>query len=658
MAIEISATDVSDATTFLEELLTESIPNGRFTKGTALRDLVINALAFIFAQIRKDNGDVKAMQSLLTAPNLATGGDVDRDRAVTNAVDAILSNWFLTRKSGFFARGLLTIQVAKKQDYLLPGNNRFLFDRNRAFYPDVIDPTQTVIITAADLRAVQAADGTVTGYTFQQRVIAARTGAAYNVPPTTWLAGRQFSPFVQKIFSVELFGGGKNQETSTEAIARSNNAIAVRNLINPRSLSATLREKYSNIRNMVSIGMGEPEMQRDLKVETASGINLHVGGFFDVYLDLPRTTTTFEGQLGGRYTRPDNVINVFRDSLIPDWTTTAVRLADVLRISAGLSDVPRDYVIKEILPTELRVSTANPFSEATDETPSTVSYYIYRPVFGPDIQILPVIGVNINGQTSRKVQTANKLTLPGGAHYDILDVAVIDPDPGDPNINLGDGFVHFPIRTPDAPLPVVSAEHLEYHVQNNDPPSAQSMISFEELSLISTYNLKTVRVNYETVVGLGAIHDFLRDRFERVLCANALAKGFIPVYLSAVIPYRIRPTAAIAPDVGAMRTAVVNLINNFDPNDVIDVSDLTTTVRDADANVGTVFAFDISYKLIAPDGRALQYQTSDLVTLDSSKLVIDTDFLNNTLNNPLAQCISDRTVRYMTNPGRISFEER
>jgi len=658
MAIEIDSSDVADATTFLEELLTQNIPNGRFTRGTALRDLVINALAFVFAQLRKDNADVKAMQSLLTAPSLATGGDVDRDRAVSNAVDAILSNWFITRKSGFFARGTLTLQVSKKQDYLLPGNNRFLYNGNLAFYPDVVDPTQVSVIPAASLAAVQAADGTVTGYTFQVQVISARTGAAYNVAPATWTAGRQFSPFCQKIFSETRLDGGKDRETSTELIARSNTAIAVRNLINPRSISATLRERYSTIRNMLSVGMGEPEMQRDLTIESASGIDIHVGGFFDVYLDLPRTTTTFEGQLGGLYTRPDGVINVFRDSLIPDWTLTDIRLADILRITAGLSDVPRDYVIKEILPTELRVSTGNPFSEATDLVGGVVDYYIYRPVFGPDIQILPPIGVNVNGRTSGQIQTANRLTLPGGAHYAILDVAVIDPDPSDPFISFTDGFVHFPVRTPDAPGAVVGAENAEFHIENNDPPSAQSMVSFEELSLIPTYNLKTVRVTYETVVSLGSIHSFITDRFQRVLCANGLAKAFNPVYLSMIIPYRIRPTAVVAPDLNTMRNAVVDLINNFDPNDVIDVSDVVSTVRAADINVGTIFTFDITYKLIAPDGRELQYQTSDLVTLDSEHLVVDTDFLNNSLDNPLAQGLSDRTVRYMTSPDRISFEER
>lgn len=655
MAIEISQTDVSDAAAFLEAMLTQNVANGRFTKGTALRDLTVQALAYIVAQIKKDNADVQAMQSLLNAPKLATGGDPDKDRAVSNAIDAILSNWFLSRNGGFFSRGIVVIQVSKRQDYLLPGNNRFLYDNNRAFYPDVVDPSQTIVINARDLQPLQAANGDVIGYTFQQRLVAARTGTAYDVPAATWLGGRQFSPFVQKIYSETIFDGGKNQEAPSEAITRSSNAIATRNLINPRSISATLGDKYSTIRNMLSIGYGEPEMQRDQTVETASGIDLHVGGYFDVYLDLPRTTITFEGQLGGKFTRPDGLINVFRDSLIPDWTATAVRVGDILRITAGLSTVPRDYVIRDIFATELRTSQNHPFPEATDTVGGLVSYYIYRPVFGPDVQVLPPIGVNVNGETSKQVQTPGRVTLPGGAHYAILDVAVINPDPADPNITPSDGLVHFPVRVPDPPLPVTAATYLEYQVVNHDPPSAQSMLQFEELLVQSSYDQKIIRVTYETVVGLDTLHSFITDRFERILCANALAKAFIPVYVSASIPYSIRPTATTAPNVAAMRTAVVNLINNFDPKDTLDVSDLTTAVRAADANVGTVYNYPVTYVLIAPDGRSLNYSTDDVVTISPAKLVINTDFVNNRLDNPLGQCISNRTIRYMTTPSRITF---
>lgn len=655
MAIEISAEDVTNAEAFLETLLTENISEGRFTQGTALRDLVVKAFSFIFAHISKENTEVRSLQSLLHVQNIAVA-DPDTDRAVSAGIDAILSNWFVTRKLGSFSRGLLTIVVSRRQDYILPGNNRFKYNRTLAFYPDVVDPAQSIVIRAADLLPAVSTVGDVIGYTFQQRVVAARTGVAYDVPPATWEGGRQFSSFVTNIFSTSTFSGGKGKETTTELMDRASTAIAVRNLINGRSISAVLQERFNDIRRMYVTGMGSAEMQRDRTLNIASSVELHLGGHYDIFLELPRTVVTFEGQIGGSFTRPDGVPNVFRDTTVTDWTTEAIQVGDSLRVTAGLPDVPRDYIIKSILATELRISEVTPFSAASDATGTFVDYYIFRPVFGPDVQILPTIGVNTTGETSAVVQTANRIVLPGGAHYEILDVAVIDPDPGDPNVDLGTGYVHFPIRTNETPNFVVSAEYLEYQVLNNEPTTAQSQIQFEELIVESTYEGKTLRVKYETLVSLDTIHNYTRDRVERILAANVLARGYIPVYLSFHIPFKLKPMATATVDRDALRNSLAKYINDFDPRDVIDVSDISKHVRDFDVNIGTVFGFTITYYLIVPDGRRIGYSTVDIVDLDPTKILAASTPVS--LDNPLRLSVSDNTVRYMTTSDHITFEDR
>lgn len=655
MAIEISATDIENAEAFLATLLTDNIEEGRFTQGTALRDLVVKAFAFIFAQISKDNTEVRSLQSLLNIQAIAVA-DPDTDRAVSDGIDAIMSNWFINRKSGSFARGLVTINVSRRQDYILPGNNRFLYDRTRAFFPDVSDPAQALIIRAADLQPVVEPDGSVALYQFQQRVVAARTGDAYNVVSATWEGGRQFSSFVTNIFNENLFSGGRGKETTDEIIDRAPTAISVRNLINERSIDVTLKERFSDIRRLFVTGMGDPEMQRDLTLELTSGMELHLGGHYDAYLELPRTEVTYDAQVGGVFTRPDGIPNVFRDAGIADWTAEEIQVGDNIRITAGLPDIPRDYIIKEILAGELRISEVTPFSGATDEDGTFVDYFIFRPVFGPDIQLVPVTGVNSTGQTSAKVQTVNRIVLPAGAHYDILDVAVVNPDPGDPNTDPGDGLVHFPVRTNATPNLVTSAEFLEYQVLNNNPETAQSQIQFEELIVEPTYNDKTLRVRYETLVSLDTVHDYTRDRFERVVAGNILARGFFPIYLSLTIPYKLVNGATALVNEDSLRIAVAEFINNFDPTKVIDVSDITTMARNYDANIGAIYPYDITYSLIAPDGRLITYITSDVVDLASDKIVAaDTpvDF-----DNPLGQSVSDNTVRYMSSTARITVAER
>jgi len=657
MAIEIDANDVTTAEDFLETLLTEEIPSGRFTQGSALRDLVVKAMAFTFAHLQKENKTVKSLQSLLTVRDIATT-DPDVDQAVAASTDAILSNWFITRKVGTFAKGVIFIEVTRKQDYVIPGAQRFVYDRDHVFYLDIPDPTVSIVVPASDLIPVTTTDGTITAYQFSKAVTAAKTGADYNVAPSVWQSGTGFSAFASRVFNVSKFGGGKGRETVSESIARSQNAVTVRNLINTKSIDAVLRDKYSTINRMLVTGMGDPEMRRDLRLDTGTMTGLHVGGHYDVYLELPRVEASYEGTLGARFVRPDGLINVFRDAAVADWTALipAIQLGDAIRVNSGLEEAPKDFVIKAIKDTELHVSTNTPFSVATDEDGAVFTYYIYRPLYTADLQIYPTVGLSTTGESSRQVQIENTLVMPGGALFDVIDVAVTNPDPGDPFIDPADGFIHFPVRSNEAPAAVLELADLEYQIYNEDPGTAQSQISMDYLRLHSDFSGKNVRIKYETLSTLDAIHAFTRDRFERVLSANILVKGYHQVYLGMSIPYRLRPNAPGLVDETALRQALVDYINSFDPNDVIDVSDISYVVRAYSGNIGAVLPFSIFYTLISPDGRTIQYTTADQVRLIAENL--SDERANSSLTNPAQLTVSDNTVRYVTTLDRIYVEKR
>jgi len=647
MAIEISAADVARAETFLASLLTEEVPEGRYSEGTALRDLTVKAFAYIFAHLTKENVTIQSLQNLRNVQNIATG-DVDTDRAVANAVDALLSNWFLTRRTGSFSRGVITALVSRRQDYVFSPSTRFLYTRTLAFYPDVSDTQTSIIIPASELVPSLNISGEIEGYTFTQAVVAAETGDAYNVLPGDWLGTGDFSAYVTRVYNTEQFSAGRERETTTEMIDRSSTAISTRNLINMRSIDSTLRENYLDIVRLLTVGFGDPEMQRDKKLEFASGMELHVGGHFDVFLELPIIQTTFEGQLGGFYTRPDGIASVFKDETTLSgntWTTVIpeLRAGDVIRITAGLSDAPRDFTIHEVRDEELWVSNLSPFAEATDEELTFVDYFIYRPLHGRERQLYPASGVLTTGQTSRTTQVEATLVLPAGPHYDILSVSIVDPDTGSPFINSSDGTIHFPIRTNDTPAVVTNPAELEYQIEAVHQEVAQSQRAYENLILDPQFDGKTVRVVYETLSGFETIHEFATDRFERVLAADVLIRGFFPVYLSLSMEYDPKVNAGGEVNETTVNEGLVNYINNFDPTETLDVSDLQTQARLLDENLGIIYPFDITYYLIAPDGRIINYTTSDKVTLDSDKLDEGQDF-----ENPLAYALSARNIRYIT----------
>lgn len=655
MTIEISSTDVADAEVFLASLLEQNVENGRFDQGTALRDLTVKAFAFITAYFRQQNNEVRSLQNLLNIQNIGSSTDPNTDRAISAATDALLSNWFINRKVGGFARGTVSVVVTKKQDYLVPATARFSYTRSQIFFPDVSDVTQPILVSANDVFPITTSSGQVVNYFFNLRLVSARTGTDFNVDPAQWLDFTRFSPNAVSVSNSTAFSGGRAQETTAELIARSKNAIAVRNLINNRSIDATLKETFSELRRLLVVGYGEPEMQRDFKVELGTGAQLHVGGHYDIYLDLPLTESRTTGTVGGRFLRTDGVVNIFRDTSVADWTTGPVRIGDVIRVVSGLDDVPVDRTIKQIFPGELRVGTDTPFSEATDELGTNVTYFIYRPLFGPDWQVYPTIGVSTTGQTSRQISVSGTILLPGEPHYDILEVSVIDPSPGDPFADPATNTVNFVTRVNTTPAPLGTSSTNEYQVVCNDPLNSQSSRGFDQVVVDPAYDGKTLRVVYQTLAGYSAVESFVQDRFERVLAANPLSRGYFPVYLTFTVPYKLKSQADNIVDELALRTALVEFINSFDPNDVIDVSDITAFSRTFDTNIGTIFAFDIGYDLIVPDGRVITYSTPDVVSIEPQYLI--PEFVG-AFPNSLGQSVSDRTVRYITTLDRVQVERR
>lgn len=646
MALEITATDVTNAEEFLATVLSNQIPEGRYTDGTVLRDLCIKALAVVAAQLRLENNKTQSLQSLLRIRQLAL---TSSDPVIDDAADANLSNWFITRKTGDYARGVINIFVSRKQDYPITRSMRFNYDRALQFYPDL---STDIVIPAADVAPIVDASGAVISYVFTLRVIAAKTGKEYNVFPGTWQTTGGVSVFVQRVTSSVVFDGGQPRQNTVDMIDQAQDAIAVRNLINVRSINATLSEKFKSISRIVSIGMGEPEMQRDLAVELAANVRLHVGGHFDTYVELSVANTTYEGIVGGTYTRPDGITNVFDDPNEADWTTTNVLVGDVIRITAGLPSVPRDFPIREIRATEIYVSTRHPFPLVA----TGLSYYIYRPLFGPDVQLYPLVGVETAGRTSNTVQTVGRVVLPAEPHYDIIDVAVLNPDPGDTYINDADGYVHFTSRVNTAPvLPSANNIALPFQLVGREPTNGQSSLAFDEIVVPPEYNGKRLRVSYETLAGFSPIDVFTRDRFERIIAANVQLKARHPIYLSMRIPYALSNLATGAVDELTLRRNIVAYVNSFTSLDVLDVSDISTYVKNSSANIGTVYPFEILYDLLAPNGDVYSFTTQDVVSMDPAKL--DPGFTV-TLDQLLSLTVSDRTVRYRTRLDRIQVELR
>lgn len=655
-AITIDAEDVATAADFLEQFLTDKVTEGDFSKGTALRDIAIQAIAATVAFLRGDATQVRQMQSLKSVQ--AAVGTTDED-ALRDSVTAILSNLLVTPKDGGFARGFAIGHATQQVDVFVAPTVRFTHSQGLVF---VVDSVETLFVPAAELVPIIDADGAVLDYEFRIPLVAVATGESYNVAPALFASFDRFNPYVTRVESTGTFSGGRGPETVTEILARAPTAVSVRNLINERSIPATLNDNFDGIDATLVIGMGEPEMQRDIVPTVAPHLKFHVGGMADIYLRTALVETTFVGAVGDLFARPDGVATVFRDG---SNSFAAVQAGDIIRITAGLPSVPAEFLIIENAGLDLIIGERTPFPVATDEgsPPTTVSYTIGR-VGTPFNDVLSgVAGAQLTtGVTSRRKATEGRITLPGGPVMDILDVAIIDPPGGEAAFKSTlDGFVHFPNQVNVTPSEAATPTGgLEFQTIVHNPLYAQSVSQWMEV-VVGTDSDPTrfdglqLRVRYRAIEAFDAIDAFVRGPRERVLAAYQLPRGHHPVVVGMSILYTLKATATELLDDDDIAQVVIDYVNAFDAtSEAIDVSNVIQLVKNTFPTIANIVPpsvgaplLTITYDLRAPTGEVLSYSTTDVVEVVDAKQVAGP-----TLTLP-DYGVTGRTLRYIANDASI-----
>jgi len=653
MSITVTAQDVTDAEDFLTEYVSDKNTDGDYTDGAVLRDLAIKAIAYVIAYLKKVDTQIRARQSLKLVQEVDVTDDT---QAADDAVDEILSNWFATRKQGKFARVVATATLSQRTDVTVKATDLFY---KTSSLPFVLDNNgEDLQVPAQDLVSQFDSSGIVTGYTFTMPLVSQKSGTSFNIAAGKFATYTQFSNYLTSVENLVPAQYGTETETSAQFIERSTNLITVRNLINARSCDAVLRDTYSEIDVLSVIGMGDPEMIRDYVKEKATSIAMHLGGCQDIFISTDPIETSFSGEVGGRFLRPDNCICVFRDqTVVPldlsgnTFPGLGVQAGMVLRIWAGLPISARDYIIREVRDTELYVSEKAPFPIATDEL-SPVSYVTWS--IGqnqPDYS--DVILQKTTGETSKYVHNAGRIVLPGGPLYYVSAVTIADNT--DPDADPADGLIHFNNRMNQAPVAQVAPNN-EYEITVRSSAWHQSMNSFAELIVgpvgnETKYDGKTVKVTYYTLTGFESIASFVSGRRQRISASSPLVRAYHPAYLSFTMEYDLKKSATSTIDEEEAALAIATFINTFDPREILDVTAITDFFRQTYTDVGRVYPFIIQYDLHNADGRVIPFETDAdvVVPTDVDKLrakLVSPDDAYDGLLNPLDYGITDDVVRY------------
>lgn len=698
--IIVTSQDFYDAENFLVEYLSEYVPEASFERGSALRDFAVSSFVLIYAYLRGEANGIRVRQSVQSISEQIDAGTPDMDQSL----DEVLSNWFIGRRDGSRSRMTAQMHFSKKENISLDSATTFWRSVSYAFYLDVtsspfvisttslfpnFDSTGNLIDYVADVPLVAAAAGS--GYVFAPGRFARIVSAGGNIPYLTYVDHKVAS------------SSANNEEDSAALLARSQTAIAVRNLINNRSVDVSLKESFSDIQSTLTIGMGEPEMVRDLQTELGSHIRLHIGGKYDTFVELSNTTVEEFGLVGGYFPRADLIANVFRDpkmTIDEGYPFTAIpilQVGHIINIRSGILESPRAYQIVRIEDHELYVSEAMPFTEASDELDVSVEYSLgwFSPDFDQaDLDPLPGPPLHtrvaersvtpgyehIPAGTSRHIQSPGSILLQGRPVQDIVRVELIDPTGADSDyVDGATGTIVFPQRVngppqdPVPPLPV-DLSTLSYRYEVLNPRESQSAIAVSRISVgfegdEAHFDDRTLRVTYLTGDGFLNPAAYTKSYDNRVVAANHLLRMRHPIWIETLIPYRLKRTADSSLTEVDVSTQMAAYVNGFDPNDDLDQSDMATAFREYAPEVGTVFAFEIYYNLYAPDGQVAAFKTTDIVSifmssgsgvelLNGSEIVVPPSMIAQGITEISTESdllewynlmgITDKTVKYLT----------
>lgn len=261
MPLEIDDLTTLDQTTVqtnrdtLAQLIQEAFATTSVNSG-AFNDLVLRLSAILSTMDQTLVERAIASLSLLNITEDSTLADDD-------IVDAVLSNFRITRRDGTQATGNIQLVLTSQTSFAVPEGFEFevngvLFGATTAIVgrltaDAVIDETDQLIVSLGN---------DMWGITVP--LTAVENGSAGNIA-----VGTQFTPVLpldpsfEAAYAIATFTGGADDETNEELLTRLEAGAGKKAMSSRPTIEALLVEQFPDIRATSTIGFGDPEMFRD-----------------------------------------------------------------------------------------------------------------------------------------------------------------------------------------------------------------------------------------------------------------------------------------------------------------------------------------------------------------------------------------------------------
>lgn len=286
---ELTDSEVESAHNAIVQLVTESNPSVDVKRGV-IHDLVVHFSALLGAAKDKEIDRLRRSMSLKAILE-------DTALADDDIVDAVLSNYLITRTESVVAAGEVTIVVTAQAALTLPANTIFTVGTAEFALPatswGVAVRLSEAQLTSDNDRVLEAVYGG--NWAFSVPVVAVTAGLVADVKRGN-VVGISPQPLnFSAAYAASDFTSGANSETNAQLLARLEEGIAAKAWSNRVSIAAMIQEQtdFSAVSDASIIGMNDAEMKRDQH----SILPISVGGRSDIYVRSAQTPTTTTEQI-------------------------------------------------------------------------------------------------------------------------------------------------------------------------------------------------------------------------------------------------------------------------------------------------------------------------------------------------------------------------
>ena len=255
----------------LVTFIQEQYPALDLSEGRVLRNLLIRPAAQFYTLNNLNISLMQQSQSILAI-------EANPLLADPNLVDAVLSNYRLTRNPGSTAQGQITIVIQNLLTTQIVQNTIFtangLAYTNTQTYVGVT--TQAAVVSTQQRLIVPRTDGT---FAFTIPVVATAVGTTSNAKRGTDFTVSPSPAGIIDAFATADFTGGLDSQTNADLVALFKLALSPQVFSGRSNINSLLTARFSNLQATSIIGFGDAEMLRDRH----NIFNIAPGGKADIY---------------------------------------------------------------------------------------------------------------------------------------------------------------------------------------------------------------------------------------------------------------------------------------------------------------------------------------------------------------------------------------